>query len=248
MRSWTWAAASAAVTSVLTLLTFGVAVTTLPLSGPFCVGECLAYPYAEAVTRFPRDYYWMALACLLFLAFVVLLAHVLDRAPAARRVPAALALTFGAMSATVLLADFVLQLSVIQPSLLNGETDGIALLSQFNPHGVFIALEELGYVLMAVAMGFAAAALDGHRPSRRIARAALYAALPLSAVAFVAISLVYGIQREYRFEVAVITITWLLLLAASAALTVAFRAGAPGQGATDPVGAPGEVRDPSPPG
>lgn len=178
MRRWNWAAASAGATFVLTLVTFVVAVTTLPLSGPFCVADCFNYPYHEAVTRFPRDYYWMGLACLLYLAFVVLLTRILDKAPVDRRVPAILALTFGAMSATVLISDYVMQLSVIQSSLLNGETEGIALLSQFNPHGVFIALEELGYVLMALAMAFAAAALEGDRPSYRIARASLHAALP----------------------------------------------------------------------
>jgi hypothetical protein len=223
MRRWNWAAGSAAATFVLTLVTFVVAVTTLPLSGPFCVADCFGYPYLEAVTRFPRDYYWMGLACLLYLAFVVLLAHVLDRAPAARRVPAVLALTFGAMSALVLISDYVVQLSVIQPSLLNGEVDGIALLSQFNPHGLFIALEELGFVLMALAMAFAASALEGHRRTYWIAKAALYAALPLSIIAFVIVTFVYGIHREYRFEVAVISITWLLILPASAALAIAFR-------------------------
>lgn len=224
MRRWNWAAASAGATFVLTLVTFVVAVTALPLSGPFCVADCFNYPYHEAVTRFPRDYYWMGLACLLYLAFVVLLTRILDKAPVDRRVPAILALTFGAMSATVLISDYVMQLSVIQSSLLNGETEGIALLSQFNPHGVFIALEELGYVLMALAMAFAAAALEGDRPSYRIARASLHAALPLSLAALVAISIVFGIHREYRFEVAVISITWLLMLPASAALAFAFRA------------------------
>jgi hypothetical protein len=224
MRRWNWAAVSAGATFVLTLVTFVVAVTTLPLSGPFCVADCFNYPYHEAVTRFPRDYYWMGLACLLYLVCLVLLAHILDRALVDRRVPAILALTFGAMSATVLISDFVVQLSVIQPSLLKGETEGIALLSQFNPHGVFIALEEMGYLLMALAMTFAAAALEASRPSHRIAKAALYAALPLSILAFAVVTAVYGIHREYRFEVAVISITWLLMLPASAALAFAFQA------------------------
>jgi hypothetical protein len=223
MRRWNWAASSAAITFVLTLVTFVVAVTTLPFSGPFCVSECLDYPYREAVTRFPRDYYWMALACLLYLGFVVLLAHVLDRAPAGRRVPAVLALTFGAMSATVLISDYVIQLSVIQPSLLKGEVEGIALLSQFNPHGLFIALEELGYVLMALAMALAASALEADRPVLRIAKMALCAALPLSVFAFAVVTVIYGIDREYRFEVAVISITWLLMLPASAAMTLGYR-------------------------
>jgi hypothetical protein len=34
----------------------------------------------------------------------------------------------------------------LQPSLLAGETEGIAMLSQFNPHGLFIILEEPGFI------------------------------------------------------------------------------------------------------
>lgn len=61
--------------------------------------------------------------------------------------------------------------------------------------------------------GIAAAALAGKRTSDKIAKTALYAALPLSLAASVVTSAIYGINREYRFEVAVISITWLLTLA-----------------------------------
>ena len=58
--------------------------------------------------------------------------------------------SFAAMSALVLSADYFIQVSVIQPSLLSGETEGIALLTQFNPHGIFIVLEEMGFLLMSI--------------------------------------------------------------------------------------------------
>jgi hypothetical protein len=29
---------------------------------------------------------------------------------------------------------------------MNGETDGLSILTQYNPHGIFIALEEIGYL------------------------------------------------------------------------------------------------------
>jgi hypothetical protein len=54
-------------------------------------------------------------------------------------------------------------------------------------------------------MGFAAATLEGKGVHVRIARAALYAALPLSLAALAAISIAYSADREYRFEVAVIS-------------------------------------------
>ena len=78
-------------------------------------------------------------------------------------------------------------------------------------------------VELIVAKGFAATALEGKGVHVRFAKAALYAALPLSLAALAAISIAYGADREYRFEVAVISITWLLMLPASAALTFEFR-------------------------
>jgi hypothetical protein len=48
--------------------------------------------------------------------------------------------------------DYFLQVSVIQPNLLLKETDGIALLSQFNAHGVFIVLEHVGFFMMRLSM------------------------------------------------------------------------------------------------
>lgn len=59
-------------------------------------------------------------------------------------------LSFSIISATILLIDYFVQISVIQPSLLQGETEGIAILTQYNPHGIFIALEEIGYLMMSL--------------------------------------------------------------------------------------------------
>jgi hypothetical protein len=41
-------------------------------------------------------------------------------------------------------------------SLMNGQAQGIALLTQYNPYGVFIVLEELGYLLMSLSFLFLA--------------------------------------------------------------------------------------------
>ena len=49
----------------------------------------------------------------------------------------------------------------MQPSILLGETEGFALLTQYNPHGVFIALEDLGYFLMGMAFVFLGALFAG---------------------------------------------------------------------------------------
>lgn len=45
----------AAASAGLTFLTFVIAVSTLPLSGPFCRDGCFTYPYLEIADRFPRQ-------------------------------------------------------------------------------------------------------------------------------------------------------------------------------------------------
>jgi hypothetical protein len=37
--------------------------------------------------------------------------------------------------------DLLIQLRTVQPALVRGELDGLAIISQYNPHSVFIALE-----------------------------------------------------------------------------------------------------------
>ena len=70
-----------------------------------------------------------------------------------------LGLGLAVASMAVIAIDYFIQLRVVQPSLLNGESEGLAIMSQYNPHGVFIALEELGFLLAGLAFCFLALAL-----------------------------------------------------------------------------------------
>lgn len=67
--------------------------------------------------------------------------------------------SFALVSAAVLIADYYVQLSVIQPSLTNGETDSVAMLTQYNPHGIFIAVEELGHLALSLSFLFSGLSL-----------------------------------------------------------------------------------------
>jgi hypothetical protein len=219
---------AATLTTLLTLVTFVVAVLTPPLSGPYCAEGCYTYPYAGIAARFPRDYYWMYPAMLVFGAYAVLLAAVHRFAAPEKKLFSLAGLFFGWFAAAVLIADFFVQVSVVPPSLAKGETDGIALLTQFNPHGLFIVLEELGYLLMSVSFLFLGAVFDGNR-LRRAVRYTFLAAAVLNLAAFAFYAAAYGIHREYRFEVAAITINWLALIVSGILLGRVFRSTDSGQ-------------------
>jgi hypothetical protein len=214
----------AVATAVLTVVTFGIAASTPPLSGPFCESQaCFTYPYSGIETRFPRDYWWMLPAMLLMLFYVWLVACIYEFAPAAKKIFGLSGFAVAGLASLILLLDYYVQLAVIQPSLLKGETDGIALWTQYNPHGVFIALEELGYILMGVSYGCLAWVFTGPGKVERAIRWVLGAGFFATIGSLVYFLLAYGNEREYRFEVTVISIEWIVLLGASILLAVRFR-------------------------
>jgi hypothetical protein len=210
-------------TAILTLATFILAILTPPLSGPACVSGCLDYPFRAMAPRFPRDYWWMYPALAVTALYAMLMACLHRHAPEGRKGLTLIGLLLASFAAVVILADYFVQVSVIQPSVLAGETEGIALISQYNPHGIFIALEELGYLLMGFSFPWMAAALPGRNRIERTARWTLHGGFVLILAAFAGITAAYGIRREYRFEIAVISIDWLVLLIVASLAAVAFR-------------------------
>jgi hypothetical protein len=219
-RAGFWAAS---LTAFLAAVSFGVAATTPPRTGPFAApGTAIPYPYAAAARFVPRDFVWMYLAVLMMLAFLVLAACVRERAADDRKVFGTVGLCLSAVSFTVIAMDYFIQLRTVQPALLRGELEGLAILSQYNPHGVFIALEELGFLVMGLSFAFLALALG----SSRLQRATRWVYLVSSALlvaAFVGMSWYFGFALEYRFEVTAISIGWLTLMVSGSLLAFVFR-------------------------
>jgi len=199
-------------TSVLTLIAFGIAICTPPLSGPFCTGNCFQYPYTDIISRFPRDYYWMYPAILVSISYLIMMISIHHFTPPERKLFSLTSLAFSLISTLILIVDYFVQVSFIQPSLLAGETDGIAMLSQYNPHGLFIILEEMGFITMNISLFFLLPVFSGSRRSGKCFRHTISIGFALMIISFIAITAFYGINREYRFEVMVISITWIELI------------------------------------
>jgi hypothetical protein len=155
--------------------------------------------------------------------FVVLVADIHERTAPQRQRFSRVALAFGLIAATVLTADYFIQLRFVQPAVLKGELEGLAPLTQYNPHGVFIALEEAGYVVMAAAFLFAGLALSTEHRLARALRVIFVGGFAIVAASFVAFSAWYGHDVEYRFEVMAISIDWSVLIVAGTLLAVAYR-------------------------
>jgi len=208
---------------MLTVITFGIAILTPPISGANCTDDCIEYPYLDITSRFPRDYWWMFPAMVLTALVVVWMTCIHAWAPEGKKVFSQIALSFGIIAAAILIVDYFLQTYVIQSSLDNGETQGIPLLTQYNPHGVFIALEEIGYLMMGVAFLSMAPVFSKTDRVERGIRRIFGLSFALILIAVIAITIAYGINRQDRLEVAVISIDWLVLLANGILVSIVFR-------------------------
>jgi len=219
-RAGFWAAS---LTALLAAVSFGVADTTPPRTGPFAAAaSALAYPYAAAARFVPRDFVWMYPALLMMLALLVLAACVRERAAGDCKLFGTIGLCLAAASFTVIALDYFIQLRTVQPALRRGELDGLAILSQYNPHGVFIALEELGFLVMGLAFACLALALGSSR-LERVTRWVYLVSSALIVAAFVGMSWYFGLGIEYRFEVTAIALGWLTLMVSGSLLAVVFR-------------------------
>ena len=103
-------------------------------SGPNCLTqECIEFPYTDVAAYVPTEYWWMYPAAILAPAVVVTLVVLRGGVPG-RRQPAAWLAILSAVAASVVLGlAYAIQLMVVQPSLVKGEQEVLALWSQYNP-------------------------------------------------------------------------------------------------------------------
>jgi hypothetical protein len=208
---------------ILTIITFGLAMIAIPPSGPNCPGNCMDYPFADLLNYYPRDYYWMYLVVFQIFAFMIFVVSLHNNTSGEKRIFSSIGLAFAMVSSTVLLADYFIQFAVIPISMMKGETEGIALLTQYNGHGIFIALEELGYITMSIALFFLAPVFSSTNRLNKSIRWILFLPLILNIISFVLYSIKFGINRHYRFEVASISIDWLFLIVVSILISIYFK-------------------------
>ena len=213
----------AILTAVSAVTAFAIAIATPPISGPFCQSGCVTYPYANVVSFVPHDYIWMYPGILLTPMFVILMTCIHYYVDDEKEIFSQIGLCFAVISAVAITMDYFIQLTVIQPSLIKGETEGLALFSQYNPHGIFIALEDLGYLMMSLSFLFAGASFAKDERLERAMRWLFILSSLISIGAFIVLSLIYGQNLEYRFEVTIIAINWITLILAGAMLSVFFK-------------------------
>jgi hypothetical protein len=203
-------------TAAMTVLTFALAITALP--------NKVEYPFTseEILAQWPGDYYWMWPAMVLMVLLVALVGTLHELAPARRGVFSRLAFGLAVIAAAVLLIDYYIQATVMQVNLEKGQLDGWSILTQYNPNGVFIALEELGYLLMSVVFICLVPVFTERTGLDRAIRWLLLASFAVTAISLALVTVWMGIDRGDVFEIIVISIVWLTLVAAGPLLAIRF--------------------------
>ena len=209
--------------AILTVITFGFAMIAIPPSGPNCPGNCMNYPYPDILSYYPRDYYWMYLAVFQLCAFLIFIIANHFVAPVERKIYSFISVAFAVISTTILLANYFLQFSVVPISVMKGQVEGIALLTQYNGHGVFIVLEELGFTMMSIAFIFLSPVFSMKSRLEKAIRWILLMPFVVNVFAFIFYSIQFGLDRDYRFEVAAITINWLVTILVGILIGVFFK-------------------------
>jgi len=204
---------SAALTAALAAAFFGIGVFGTPYTASF------HYPYVVSSIN-PVDYAWLYPALLMAPAVVILMVCVNRNAPEERRVFSQIALSFALVYAAIITADYFTQWTVVLPSMSAGEMEGLSLFTQYNPHGFFVALESLAYLTLNASLLFAAPVFHGGRLERGI-RWLFVVSFVLAVGSFAALSLLgYNIVV---FEVTIIAIDCVVLMASGTMLSVLFR-------------------------
>lgn len=217
LRVGFWASTLTAVCAAV----FAVAAVATPArSGPFCGNGCVQSPYVDVAQFFPGDYLWLIPGILLAPIFIVLMACIHAHATERNKTFSRIALSFAVTYAVVIAVDYFVQFTVVIPSLQSGEAQGLSLFTQYNPHGFFIALEVLAYLMMSVAFLAAAPVFAGGRTEWTI-RWLFALSFFLAAAAFVGFWLLR--HDLVAVEVTVLLINWLVLIIGGTLLSIVFR-------------------------
>lgn len=212
---------SAIFTAIIAVAFFMAGILTPARSGPFApVSGSITYPYTNIAAFIPNDYLWLYPGILWAIIFVMLMVCIHYYASDDKKIFSQIGLSFALIYAALIITDYFIQFTVVIPSILSGETAGLSLITQYNPHGIFIAVESIAYLMMSVSLLFSALVFTGGKLERAI-RWLFIASFILALGLFAVLSLLkYDVVA---FEVGILTINWIILIVSGILLSILFR-------------------------
>ena len=208
-RFVSWAAV---VTALAAALALGIGVLTPPHGGVLCASGCVQPPYTDVAGIIVAESVWIYPALVMVLGFVALTAGLHEVTPSHRCSAALAAMAFAVLSAGILVADYGVHLMAVMPSVARGEGSAVALFSMYNPHGIFIALENAGYFLMGLAFLGIGGAAGGQRRLARAIRWTFLGAGVLLVAGLPLFGMLFGADLDVRYEVFAISVAYVGLI------------------------------------
>jgi len=211
-------------------------------AGPFCTRDCLVYPYSGAGSLFPGDSFWMVPGILLAPAVLVLEARLLAAVPADRRIFGRVSGELASGYVAAILIAYLTQILAVTPMVRSGHADSVAFFTQYNPNGMFLALECTGYLLLNASLLFVGLAL----PRTTRTEEYLWGLFGVAFLASVATGLAVALTGSALvvLEIGLITITTLTLILAGLGSAREFHRLSRSPGGPElPPGAPSVPRD-----
>lgn len=166
------------------------------------------------------DYALFIPAFLLAPVFVVLMACIHYYASVDKKLYSLIGLAFALIYATIITTDYFVLWTVVLPSTIMGETAGLSLFSLYNPHGIFVSLESIAYMMMSLALLFIAPVFKGGRKESAL-RWIFIIGFILASGSLVGI--LYMGYDIVIFEIAIITIYCPVLIISGILLSIIFR-------------------------
>jgi hypothetical protein len=166
------------------------------------------------------DYALFIPGFLLSLVFVVLMACIHYYASLDKKIYSLIGLAFAVIYAAVITTDYFTLWTVILPSTIRGETAGLSIFSMYNPHGLFVALESVAYLMMSVALLSIAPVFEGGKIEKVLRWIFIIGFILTIGSLFAVLLMNYDIVM---FEIAIIAIYCPLLVIAGVLLAIIFR-------------------------
>lgn len=197
--------------SILTVITFVFAVRAVPISGAFSPTPPLQYPYLDTEAQFPNDYLWMYSAIVMLITYLVYMISIEVVFNRRNKIIMRASVISAQFSAFILITTYFLQAEVLPINIMLDQNNGVSLFTQYNPYGIFIGSEVLGYLFMMLSLLLIASIFNKSK-SGKFLRGFLIASFISVVAAYIILSSKFGLEKMERFEVTIICITWLDLI------------------------------------
>lgn len=142
----------------------------------FCISLIVTFDFSEwnGIGNYQSNFHPVQMftvvpSLLLAIAYTIFVSGLHSYAPKSKKVWSQLALSFGLLYAGISIANYLIQLITVIPSVQNGTTEGLALFVSGYSNSIFYALMA-SYFFMCISLFFSAFVFERHKKHEKAVR------------------------------------------------------------------------------